>query len=135
MAPESTGVPAPGLLGSARRLARTALGILSTRLQIVGTEFEEEQFRFIELLLLVAAVVFCFATAVLLAVIFVVVLLWETHKLTTLGVFTALFLAAGVVGLVVLQRRRRTRPRFLSATIGEIAKDLERLREEVRDQA
>lgn len=135
MTPESAGVPAPGLLGSARRLARTALAILSTRLQIVGTELEEEQVRFVELLLLVAAVAFCFATAVLLAVILVVVLFWETHKLATLGMFTGLFLAAGVFGLLVLQRRRRTRPRFLSATVGEIAKDLERLREEVREQA
>jgi uncharacterized membrane protein YqjE len=135
VAPDSAGVPAPGLLGSARRLARTALGILSTRLQIVGTELEEEQVRFVELLLVVAAVVFCFATATLLAVILVVLLLWETYKLATLGVFTALFVAAGVFGLLVLQRRRRMRPRFLSATVGEIAKDLERLREEVRDQA
>jgi uncharacterized membrane protein YqjE len=131
MAPESTDAAAPpGLIGSARRLARTALGIVATRLQILGTEVEEEQVRFTELLLLVAAVVFCFATAVLLAVILIVLLLWETHKLATLGVFTALFLGAGVFGLLVLQRRRRTRPRFLSATVGEIAKDLERIRGE-----
>jgi uncharacterized membrane protein YqjE len=131
MAPESADAAAPpGLIGSARRLARTALGIVATRLQILGTEVEEEQVRFTELLLLVAAVVFCFATAVLLAVILVVLLLWETHKLATLGVFTALFLGAGVFGLLVLQRRRRTRPRFLSATVGEIAKDLERIRGE-----
>lgn len=131
MAPESADASAPpGLIGSARRLARTALGILATRLQILGTEVEEEQVRFTELMFLVAAVVFCLATAVLLGVIFVVVLLWDTHRLVTLGVFTVLFLAAGIAGLMALRRRRRARPKLFAATLGEITKDLQRIRGE-----
>lgn len=130
MAPESSGDPAPGLIGSARRLTRTALGILATRLQILGTEVEEEQVRITELVLVVAAVAFCFGTAVLLGVIFVVVLLWDTHRLATLGVFTVVFLGAGIAGLALIRRRRRRRPKLFSATLGEIAKDLERLRGE-----
>ncbi len=128
MAPESAGEPAPGLIGSARRLLRTALGILTTRLQILGTELEEEQVRFTEQLLLVSLVAFCFGTAVLLAVIFAVVLFWDTHRLATLGLFTVLFLAAGIIGVLGLRRRARRRPRLFSATLGEIAKDLERVR-------
>jgi uncharacterized membrane protein YqjE len=129
MTPDSaTTDPAPGLIGSARRLARTSLGILATRLQILGTEVEEEQVRFIELLLLVGAVAFCFGTALLLAVIFIVVLLWETHRLATLGVFAALFLASGIVLVLALRGRSRRRPKLFSTTLGEIAKDLERLR-------
>jgi uncharacterized membrane protein YqjE len=130
MAPETGGDPAPGLIGSARRLVRTALGIVATRLQILGTEVEEEQVRFTELLLVAAAVAFCFGTAVLLAVIFVVVLLWDTHRLATLGVFALVFLGAGIAGLVVLRRRRQRRPKLFAATLGEIAKDLERIRGE-----
>jgi uncharacterized membrane protein YqjE len=131
MAPESADAAAPpGLIGSARRLARTALGIVATRLQILGTEVEEEQVRFTELLLLLAAVIFCLATAVLLGVIFIVVLLWDTHRLVTLGVFTVLFLAVGIAGLLALRRRRRMRPKLFAATLGEIAKDLERMRGE-----
>lgn len=130
MAPDTTGAPAPGLLGSARRLLRTSLGLLATRLQILGTEVEEEQIRFSELVLLLAGIVFCFFTAVLLAVVLIVVLFWETHRLATLGVFTAVFFAAGIAGLAVLQRRRRRRSKLFSATLGEIAKDLERIREQ-----
>lgn len=128
MAPDPADAPAPGLIGSARRLARTALSIVSTRLQILGTELEEEQVRVTELMLLVAAVAFCLGTAVLLGVIFIVVLLWDTHRLATLGVFTVLFAAAGIAGLLALRRRRRLRPKLFSATLGEIAKDLERMR-------
>jgi uncharacterized membrane protein YqjE len=130
IAPDSPGAPAPGLLGSARRLLRTSLGLLATRLQILGTEVEEEQVRFSELVLLLAAIVFCFFTAVLLAVVFVVVLFWETHRLATLGVFTTVFFAAGIVGLVMLQRRRQRRTKLFAGTLGEIAKDLERIREQ-----
>ncbi len=128
MAPDPTAAPAPGLIGSARRLARTALSVLATRLQILGTELEEEQVRFTELLLLVAAVAFCLGTAVLLGVIFVVVLFWDTHRLATLGAFTVLFAVAGVTGLLLIRRRRRMRPKLFSTTFGEIAKDLERMR-------
>jgi uncharacterized membrane protein YqjE len=128
MAPDPASDPAPGLIGSAQRLLRTGLGILATRLQILGTELEEEQVRFTELLLLVGAVAFCFGTAVLLAVIFIVVLLWDTHRLATLGVFTALFLAGGIGGVLALRGRSRRRPKLFSATLGEIAKDLERVR-------
>lgn len=131
MAPESDAVPAPGLLGSARRLLRTALDLLATRLQILGTELEEEQYRFLGLVFLLAAVIFCFGTAVLLGVIFIVVLLWDTHRLVTLGVFTLGFAAAGVAGLLIFQGRRRRGHKLFAATLGEIAKDLER----VRDQA
>lgn len=129
MAPESDAVPAPGLMGSARRLVRTALGLVATRLQILGTEVEEEQYRFLELVTALAAMIFCFGTAVILGVLFVVVLLWDTHRLATLGVFTVLFAAAGVAGLAFLKRRRRRRQRLFAATLGEIAKDLERMRD------
>jgi uncharacterized membrane protein YqjE len=129
-APDSPGAPPPGLLGSARRLLRTSLGLVATRLQILGTEVEEEQVRFTGLVFLLAGIAFCFFTAALLVVALVVVLLWDTHRITTLVVFTLLFLGAGIGGLLIVRRRRRRRPPLFSATIGEIAKDLERIREQ-----
>jgi len=128
MAPDPDAAPAPGMIAAARRLARTALSLIATRLRILGTEVEEEQMRITELLLLVASVVFCLGTAVLLGVIFVVVLLWDTHRLATLGVFTVLFAVSGIVGLLAIRRRTQVRPKLFSATLGELAKDLDRLR-------
>ena len=61
--------------------------------------------------------------AVLLFVIFLVVLLWETHRLVTLGAFAAFFLVAGVVGVLVLKRRLAQRPKMFASSLGELVKD------------
>lgn len=117
----------PGLAGSLARLARTALGVLRTRLEILATEIEEERIRFAGLALHVAAIAFCVQMAVLLFVILMVVLLWESHRVVTLGTLSGAFLVCGVVLYFWLRRRLRTRPRMFASTLGELGKDDERL--------
>ena len=127
--PQEAGAPRPpGLVDSLSRLGRTALGMLRTRLELLGTEIEEERIRFARLGLAVAAIAFCLQMAVLLLVAFLVVLLWETHRLATLGALAALFLAAGVVGVLVLKRRLARRPKMFASSLGEFLKDEERLK-------
>lgn len=126
---EEPGAPRPpGLVDSLSRLGRTALGVLRTRLEILGTELEEERIRFAQLALAVAAIAFCLQMAVLLFVIFLVVILWETHRLATLGAFAAFFLVAGVAGALVLKRRLARRPKMFASSLGELVKDEERLK-------
>jgi uncharacterized membrane protein YqjE len=117
----------PGLAGSLARLARTALAVLRTRLEILATEIEEERIRFAGLALMVAGIAFCLQMAVLLFVIFMVVLLWDTHRLVTLGAFSAAFLVGGVGLFLWLRHKLRTRPRLFASTLGELGKDDERL--------
>jgi len=128
MAQEAGAPRPPGLVDSLSRLGRTALGVLRTRLEILGTEIEEERIRFARLALAVAAIAFCLQMAVLLLVAFLVVLLWETHRLATLVAFAAFFLAAGVVGGLVLKRRLARRPKMFASSLGEFLKDEERLK-------
>ena len=126
---QEAGAPRPpGLVDSLSRLGRTALGMLRTRLEILGTELEEERIRLAQLALAVAAIAFCLQMAVLLFVIFMVVFLWETHRLATLGAFAAFFLAAGVIGMLVLKRRLAQRPKMFASSLGEFVKDEERLK-------
>jgi uncharacterized membrane protein YqjE len=126
---QEAGAPRPpGLVDSLSRLGRTALGMLRTRLAILGTEIEEERIRFARLALAVAAIAFCLQMAVLLFVVFLVVFLWDTHRLATLGAFAAFFLAAGIVGVLVLKRRLARRPKMFASSLGELAKDEERLK-------
>jgi uncharacterized membrane protein YqjE len=127
MAAEAGAPRPPGLAGSITRLARTALAVLRTRLEILATEIEEERIRFAGLALVVAAIAFCLQMAVLLGVILMVVLLWETHRVVTLGVLSAGFLVTGVALYLWLRHRLRTRPRMFASTLGEFAKDEERL--------
>ena len=126
---QEVGAPRPpGLAGSLSRLGRSALALLRTRLEILGTEIEEERIRFAALALAVAAIAFCLQMAVLLFVAFLVVLLWETHRLASLGTFAAFFLVAGVVGILVLKRRLARRPKLFASSLGELIKDEERLK-------
>lgn len=128
MAQEAGAPRPPGLVDSLSRLGRSTLGLLRTRLEILGTEIEEERIRFAQLALAVAAIAFCLQMAVLLFVAFLVVLLWETHRLATLGAFAAFFLIAGVVSMLVLKRRLARRPKMFASSLGEFLKDEERLK-------
>jgi uncharacterized membrane protein YqjE len=118
----------PGLADSIARFGRTALGLLRTRLEILGTEIEEEQIRFAHLALVVIAIAFCVQMAVLLFVLMMVVLLWESHRLVTLGLFSAAFLVAGVGLALWLRHTLKTRPRMFASTLGELGKDEDRLK-------
>jgi uncharacterized membrane protein YqjE len=126
---EEAGAPRPpGLVDSLARLGRSALALARTRLELLGTEIEEERIRFTRLAIAAVAIAFCLQMAVLLFVVFMVVFLWDTHRLVTLGAFAAAFLAAGVVGMMALRRRLARRPKMFASSLGELLKDEERLR-------
>jgi uncharacterized membrane protein YqjE len=117
-----------GLFDSARRLLDTAVGIVQVRLELFGTELEQEKLRLADaawqgalgLLLLGLALVGFFG--------FVVMLFWEGYRLPAVGVLTLAFAAAGI-GL--LRRARATlRPReggIFALSLGELRHDREGL--------
>lgn len=84
-----------GLFDSARRLLDTAVAIVQVRLELLGTEFEQEKLRLADavwqaalgLLLLGLALVGFFG--------FVVLLFWEGYRLPAIGVLTLAFAAGG----------------------------------------
>ena len=127
MSPEAGAPRPPGLFESVARLARTALALARTRLEILATEIEEERLRVTQLALLVAGVVFCLQLAVLLFVVLLVVLLWHSHLLATLVILTGLFLLAALAGGLWLRYLVRGRPKIFASTVAELRKDEERL--------
>ena len=66
---------------------------------------------------------FFLGVGILLAVMFLVVLFWDTHRLAALGFFAIFFATAGALLLLALRARARSRPRFLAATVAELNKD------------
>ena len=74
-----------GLLHSLRNLGNTLVALLQARLEIVSGEFEEQRLRFQQMVLLAVATGFCLAVAALLAVAFVVVLLWDAYRIAAIG--------------------------------------------------
>lgn len=119
--------PASRMLHSLRSLVATLLGIVSTRVELISTEIEEEALRVAIIVAIGLAAMFCAGVAIMLVVAFVVVAFWDTHRLLAIAVVAAVFALASMVLFQQMQTRYRTRSRLFSASLGELAKDRERL--------
>lgn len=116
-----------GLIASLKRLAGTLIATLQTRLELLSTEAEERALQFARGLLFAVAAVIVGAVGVLIATVFVIVLFWDTHRLLAIALVALAYLV-GSIGLARrAQRAWRDQPRLFAATLGELAKDRERL--------
>ncbi|MCC6879768.1 MAG: phage holin family protein [Rhodocyclaceae bacterium] len=121
--------PAAGSLGSRlRNVVAGALGILQTRLELFATELQEEKLRLGSLLGYAAAAFFFLGFGAVMLALFLTVLLWDSHRLLALGVFTALFLAIGLIAALAAWRTTRQGSRLFAASIAELAQDRETIR-------
>lgn len=117
----------PQLLGSLKRLARTFLAILQTRVEILETELQEERVRFARLVALAVVVAFLINAALVLGGTWLVIALWESHRHATIGVLAAVALVAAISLALFAWRGIKTRPKPFATTIAELRKDRERL--------
>ncbi len=113
----------PGLMGSARRLLSSLLSIVSTRLELLANEWEEERLRLTQMLFFALFALFCLGLGILLLTVFIVVLFWDDHRLAVTGVLSAVFLALGLSALVLLRSRAKARSKLFSASLAELAND------------
>ena len=85
---------------SLRRLADTAVGVVQVRLELFGTELEQEKQRLFDALLRAALGLLLLGLALVLAIAFVVLLFQEGYRLPAIGVLTLIF---GGIGAWLLQ--------------------------------
>lgn len=118
--PASTGA---GLLGSLQRLAGTVLELGQVRLELLGTEIEEQKLRALAALLWAAA-----GTALLgvgLAVLAAAVLatLWGSARSAAFAALFVIYIGAGAFALWRTRCSLRTPAGALAASAGELARD------------
>lgn len=118
---------AEGLLASLKTLTLTLVGVVQTRLELLSTDVAEERARLTAILISAMVALFCIGVGVVLLAIFVVVMFWDTYRLLTLGLLTAIFLASGIGLWIVTMQKMRNKPRLFDASISELAKDREQL--------
>jgi uncharacterized membrane protein YqjE len=111
-----------GLLASLRNLARTFLAILQNRLELVASDIDEARARLARIAVLAAVAAFCLGLALILLVLFLLVLFWDSDRLLAIGVLGGVF-AAGAIAAGLMLRAEIRRRRFLSATLAELRKD------------
>jgi uncharacterized membrane protein YqjE len=119
---------AVGVLDSLRKLGSNVLAAVQTRLELVATDIEEERAWIGRITALVALAAFCVALAVNLAVLFLVVLFWDSNRLLAIGVLAGLFGGLALALALAARSAAGRRPRLFSATLAELRKDREDLR-------
>ena len=117
----------PGLMGSVKRLLSTLTSIVSTRLELLANELQEERLRLTQMLLFALFALFCFGMGLLLLTLFIVVLFWDDHRLAVLGVLCIFFLLLGTVMTLLLRNKAQAKSRLFSASLAELSKDKEQL--------
>jgi uncharacterized membrane protein YqjE len=116
-----------GLMESLKRLVSTLTSIVSTRLELLANELQEERLRLTQMFLYSLFALFCFGMGMLLLTVFIVVLFWDDHRLAVLGSLCALFFMLGTLMAMLLRNKAHSRPKLFSASIAELAKDREQL--------
>ena len=116
-----------GLLGSVRDLAKTVLAVIQTRLEIFASEIDEQGALLARIAVLAAVAALFLGLAVILVVLFVAVLFWDTNRLLAIGAMAAAFAAGGIVACLMLRSAIARRPKLLAATLAELRKDKSKL--------
>jgi uncharacterized membrane protein YqjE len=120
------------LIASVSGLLATALEIGRTRLELLTVELREEVHRTAELLVLGLAAVLAAAAGILFSGLAIIFAFWDTHRILASVLVTLGFFALAAVTALLLWSRLRSRPRFLQATLAELARDETELRDRSR---
>lgn len=113
---------------AAIRIMTGLVSIIQTRLKLIAIEVEEESLRLFSYAIAVLAAMFCLGIAVLLSILLVIIVYWDTHRLTALLSLIGFFaLVGGIISWKVL-RAYRKKPPLLVHTLGELSEDLAKLK-------
>ena len=133
MIDRDSGAGSDGLWRALKALLAALSAALHTRLDLFATELEEERERLKHTLVLTLMVFFGLGLGFILLTIFLVALFLERGWLAALGALAAAYLGVGIVAAFKLRNRILTRPGLFPATLGELAKDRDRLRSSTRE--
>lgn len=110
-----------------RSLVRRAVSFVETRAQLAANEFEEQTVRLFEIGVWLLAALLLVGVALVLGSLAVVLAFWETHRVAAALLMAALFFGGGALCALTARRLLAQRPKFLAATLGELARDRERI--------
>jgi len=120
--------PAPERVTQALRgWLHDGVALLRVRLELFGVEAREHVLASVELLLAGLAALLFLGLGLGFFAVLLTVLLWDSHRLLALAVFSTLFLTLGLVALVLLRQRWQTTQRWFDASLEELRQDDQRL--------
>ena len=116
-----------GLMESSKRVVGTLLAIFQTRLELLSNEIEEERLRVRQMLFYGSVALFFFGLSIMLLTVFIVVVFWDSYRLSVLGGLTALFFLAGLLVYNSLRNLALERTRLFTSSLSELDEDRARL--------
>jgi uncharacterized membrane protein YqjE len=108
-------------------LGVTVLALLGNRLDLLGTELAEERVRLLSLVTYGAVALLSLSAGLVFFSVFLTVLLWDSHRLLVLGIFSSLFIAGGLLALGMTLGFARAGSRLFVASLAELRKDKDAL--------
>ena len=115
------------LMESIKRLLSTLTSIVSTRLELLANELQEERLHLTQMLVFALLTLLCFGIGVLLLAAFIVVLFWDEHRLAVLGMLSIIFFALSMLTAMLLRSKMEEKSKLFSVSLAELAKDREQL--------
>lgn len=128
---DASGRSAGGLFDSLRALIATLVATAHTRVELFGTEIEEEVRRVVALLLGGLVVLTLASLALLFSGLVVIAAYWDTHRLTATVCVAIGFIILTVASYLAVRARTRRRDRLLASTLDELERDLELLDKQI----
>jgi uncharacterized membrane protein YqjE len=122
---------ATGLFRSLTALAATLVTLAQTRLELMTTELQEEVQRAAVLVVWALVALIAGMLALILSSLCLVFIFWDTHRVLTATLVSLTFITMAGIALLVLLSKLKARPRFLDATLNELARDGEALKTKV----
>ena len=116
-----------GLLASLRKVAATALELVQVRLELLGTELENEKRKLFDGMCLAAVAVIFFSIGLGLLCVFIILLFWDGYRLAALASVSALCLGLGTVLLQQSRTRLKSPSGIFNVSAGELQKDQHRV--------
>jgi uncharacterized membrane protein YqjE len=111
-------------MGSLRGLAATTVGIVRTRLELIGIELAEEKSRLMSMLLLALAGLLCLTLGLLMFSFLLVVLFWDTqYRLHAITIVGLVYLLVGAGMLLMVRKQAAEAPIAFEQTLMELERD------------
>ncbi len=112
---------------SLKRMTGTLLAIFQTRLELLSIEVEEERLNIKQMLLYGSIALLFFGLAIILMTAFVLVVFWDSYRLQVLAGFIGSYFVAAAFAWNALQRVANRKSQLFSASLAELADDLDQL--------
>lgn len=119
----------PKFLDSLRNLTGSVVSMLQTRLELASVELAEERTRLMKVALLACFGLVFFSMALMTFTLLIAILFWETYRWQAIGAIVVFYLLCAAACLVVARNKVRNAPPLFEATLAELDKDREMLRQ------